>query len=698
MVITRRSLGLAIQLSLASVFVSPATWAQTEHKDETQLPTVVVSATGVSEDAKIAAPHSLIDGEAILKKGEGNLGDVLNGLPGVHSDTFGAGAGRPIIRGQTVPRVKVVNDSSSLLDASDISPDHAVTADPLLLQRVEVLRGPATLLFGSGAVGGVVNLLDNKIPTELPFDGIEGRVAIRANTVANERAGAAWLTHTLGSNVALHGEFSRRDADDYRVPGLDERRIDGSWVRSDNASVGLSWIGEDGYIGMAYSTRKDKYGLPGHNHEFEGCHAHGSTLHCGPHDHDDDDEHEHDDEHGDTPSVDLSSKRFDLRAELRQPFDGLRRIRFRASHTDYHHDEIDEGEVGTSFDNKGHEERVEFEHEPLGNWVGVFGVQHSDATFRTEGAEAFLPTVDTRSTGIFLVEHVDVSEHWHLELGARHEWLKHETSNDPRNRPTYDKSASSFAGALSWSLTPDYTLALSAARSKRLPHPQELYARGIHLATNTYECGMLPNAWTCGGEANDAEVTTETSRNTELSLKKVSGPLTFEISAYDNQVSDYVYAQTLDRVENFRLIKYAQRDASFRGFEAEFSYAFSPDYSVSVFGDRVRAQFDDGTDLPRIPPSRVGVRFNAAWGDFDGEVEYYSASRQTRFADYETATPGYDMLNASLGYRFGDYRSSSVFMRVSNLLNQQVWNHSSFLADVIPLPGRNLSIGYSYQF
>lgn len=695
MFFTRRHLCLAIHLGLGSLLFFPPASAQTQPEDEAKLPTVVVSATGVSEDAPIAAPHSLVDGDAILRKGEGTLGDALSSLPGVHSDTFGAGAGRPIIRGQTAPRVKVLSDSSSLLDASDISPDHAVTADPLLLNRVEVLRGPATLLFGSGAVGGVVNLLDNKIPTELPFDGIEGRFAVRANTVANERAGMAWLTHAVGSNLAVHGEFSRRDADEYRVPGQDERRIDGSWAKSNNASVGVSWIGDDGYIGVAYSTRDDDYGLPGHSHAFGDCHPHDSVLHCDGHA---DNEHEHEHGHGDAPRVDLASKRFDLRGEVRQPLTGLHRIRFRASYTDYQHQEIDAGVLGSAFANKGHEERVEFEHEPLGNWIGVFGLQHSDTRFRAEGVEAFLPTVDTRSTGVFLVEHLDLNEQWHFELGARHEWLRHETRNDPRSRPVYDTSATSLAGAANWSLNPDYILTVSLARSKRLLHPQELYARGIHLATNTYECGLLPHAMTCGGVANDADLRTETARNTELSLKKVNGPLTFEISAYDNQVDDYVYAKTLDRIENFRLIKYAQRDATFRGFEAEFTYAFSPTLSATLFGDRVRASFAGGEALPRQPPSRAGIRFNAAWGDVTGELEFYAAARQTRIADYETQTPGYDMLNLNLGYAFGEYRQASVFMRASNLLDREVWNHSSFLADVIPLPGRNLSIGYSYEF
>src|SRR5690606_1613667 len=184
-----------------------------------------------------------------------------------------------------------------------------------------------------------------------------------------ERAGAASLTSAIGSNLALHAEFSRRDADDYKAPGWDEARVDGTFSESTNASLGLSWIGENGYIGLAYSYRDEGYGLPGHSHEYEGCHPHGNALHCGSHDHDDGDDddhdHDHDHEHEDPPSIDLESRRFDLRGEFHDPFTGIRRTRFRASHTDYHHDEVDDGEIETTFRNKGHEERIEVEHVPL---------------------------------------------------------------------------------------------------------------------------------------------------------------------------------------------------------------------------------------------------------------------------------------------------------------------------------------------
>ncbi|MFA5683221.1 MAG: TonB-dependent receptor [Lysobacteraceae bacterium] len=698
---------LPIALALGCVALAPPASAREDDRDEdSRLPTVVVSALGLSEDeAQVAAPYSLVEGEAILERGHGTLGDALDGLPGVHSEAFGGGASRPVIRGQSAPRVKVLSDGVSVLDASDISPDHAISADPLLLQRVEVLRGPATLLYGSGAVGGVVNLLDNKVPATLPEDGVDGMVALRANSVANERAGAAALTAALGDRFAVHAGFSRRDADDYRVPDREERRVDGSFAESANASLGLSWIGDHGHLGLAYSQRDDDYGLPGHSHGYDACHPHGTELHCGGHDHDghdhgdDDDDHGHDHDHEDPPTIDLLSRRFDLRGELNDPFIGIRRIRLRASHTDYRHHEREHGLIATTFRNQGQDARVEVEHTALGRWTGVFGLQHADTTFAAEGVEAFLPTVDTRSTGLFVVEHLDLSEQWHFELGARREWLRHRPVDDPRNRPAFDAATTSLSGAAMWSFHPDHALSLSLARSERAPHAQELYARGLHLATNTYECGLYPSAFTCGGSANDALPGIETSRNVELSVRRTHGLLTWEIGAFLNKVDDYVHARTLDRHEDFRLIKYSQSDVKFRGLEAEFTLKVSDAFSASVFGDRVRASFADGSgNLPRIPASRLGLRLNGVHGDLSGELEFYSVARQTRIADHESATPGYDMLNLGVNYALGRDKQLKVFLRASNLLDKQAFNHASFLAEVVPLPGRNVSVGLRYAF
>lgn len=697
MQILRTSLSHGIALALLATGISAH--AQTASSSATTLDAVQV--TGMAEDAgKVASPVSVIRAERIQQQG-GTLGEVLEGLPGVRADTFGAGASRPVIRGQTAPRVKVLSDSSAVLDASDISPDHATTVDPLLGERIEVLRGPATLLYGGGAIGGVVNVLDNKIPTHLP-DGIDGRLLLRGNSVADEQVAAGAITGQVGSNLVLHVEGSYRDADNYRAPDLDESRVDATFSRSRNGSVGASWVTDNGYVGLSYSYRNDKYGLPGHSHEYEGCHPHGSALHCGSHDHaaeeGHDHDHGHDHEHEHVAAIDLTSKRYDLRGEYNDPFPGISRIRFRGSYTDYSHDELDGQKISTTFTNKGYDSRVELEHVPLGPWSGVFGIQHADTRFEATGVEAFLPQVDTRSTGIFLVEHLEVNDQWHFELGGRHEWLTHQPRNDARNRPKFDDTASSFSGAAIWSFRPDLSLTMSLSRSQRLPHAQELYARGIHMATNTYECGLLPNALTCGGAANDAGYDKETATNAELMLRKTEGPVTFNIGAFANNVDNYIYGRTLDQHEDFRLIKYSQADVEFRGVEAEVSLQLNEQLSVTVFGDNTRARFaDGGGNVPRIPAARFGGRANLGLGAFDGELELYHVKRQKDIAEFEVESPSYDMLNLSLAYTLGDGRSR-LFVRGSNLLDEQIWNHASFLASTVPLPGRNVTVGFSYTF
>ncbi|MCD9031387.1 TonB-dependent receptor [Luteimonas sp. Y-2-2-4F] len=700
---TLHPLGIAIHCILlgAAATAAPAMAADDAGRQGDGVTTLqTVHAVALGEDPnQIAMPFSVVSSDEIVERGAATIGEALDNLPGVHADTFGAGSSRPVIRGQVGPRVKVLSDGSQVLDASDISPDHAVTVDPLLGERIEVLRGPATLLYGGGAIGGVVNVLDNKIPTALPENGLEGRFVLRGNSVADEKAFGAGVSKQLGGNLVLHAEASWRDADDYRAPDLEESRVHGTASESRNASLGLSWVTDRGYVGLAYSYRDDDYGLPGHSHEYEGCHPHGSALHCGSHeddDHDHDHDHDHEDEH--LATIDLVSKRVDLRGEFQDPFAGFSRIRFRSSYTDYTHDELEEGEVATTFSNKGHDSRVELEHAPLGPWTGVFGLQHTDTRFSADGLEAFMPTVDSRSTGVFLVEHLDLSEQWHFEVGARHEWVEHTPVNDPRGRPAFDDTATSFSGAAIWSFRPDLSLTFSASHSERLPHAQELYARGVHLATNTYECGLVAHPLTCGGLENNADYGKESSRNFELMLRKTAGDLTFSLGAFANDIDDYIYARTLDRYEDFRLIKYTQRDAEFRGFEAELDYRFTDVLSAGVFADRVDAKFADGSgNVPRIPPSRLGARVRVDNGAFGGEAEFYHVNGQDDIADFESASPAYDMLNLTLNYRLADGRTR-VFLRGANLLDEQIWNHASFLAGTVPLPGRNLTVGLSYTF
>ena len=653
---------------------------------------VIVTADplGRSGDAVISNV-AILTGDAFVHRREATLGDTLNGVPGVSSDTFGGGASRPVIRGQTAPRVKVLTDGSALMDASEVSPDHAVGGEPLLLQGVEILRGAGALLYGGGAIGGAVNLIDRKIPTVAPANGGEGVAEVRIGSADNEEAGVVGLTAGAGA-FAVRVEAAARRTDDYEVADWDEDVLDGSFNRSSTATLGLSWLGSRGYLGAAYTEQRSEYGLAGHSHEYEDCHPHGSTLHCGGHDHDEEEEghdhdHDHDHEHGHVPTVELLSRRLDVRGELRDPFAGVERIRFRGGYTDYAHDEIDDGVVSTTFSNQGYDARVEVQHAPIAGFRGVIGGQVSRSDFAAEGLESFILPSETETGALFLLETRDIGA-WSLEGALRQEWQTTRVSNGtPADRyPEREHKPFSASVGANWRFSPDYALSLTVARSQRAPNIQELYARGVHLATNTYEMGS-------------ADLDEETVVSLDVGLKRTRGDTTFAVSAYRYAYDGYIYADTLDRFEDFRLIRYVQDDATFTGLEGEATHRFAPGLSATVFGDYVQAELDEGGDLPRIPGGRLGARGDMVQGPWSGSLEYVRVFEQDRIADYETSTPGYNMVNATLAHDFDlGPTQAQVYVRGTNLLDELALNHASFISDLAPLRGRNFVLGLRARF
>lgn len=670
---------LCAAASLPALMLAMAAQAQTAAAADASLDEVVVTALPLDRFGRDATSNvTVLSGDALVTRRQATLGETLSGIPGVNSDTFGGGASRPVIRGQTAPRVTVLSNGAALMDASQVSPDHAVTTEPMLIDRIEILRGPSALLYGGGAIGGAVNLVDKKVPTYVPVGGGEGVVEVRGGTADDEGAGVVGLTAGQGG-FAVRVEAAARRASDYRVPDWSETRLDGSFSRSRMASIGASWVGSRGYLGVAYSELNSTYGLPGHTHEYESCHPHGSSLHCGGHDSDAHD-HDHGEEghdHGAPPFVDLRSRRVDLRGELRNPFAGVERIRLRAGYTDYAHDEIDESVVGTTFENDGYDSRIEVQHAPIGGLRGVIGGQLSRSQFVARGSEAFIPKSVTQNAAIFLLEEFSVGA-FRFEGALRHEW------QDARALGRVDTNHKPFSASAAgvWSFTPGYALSVSVSRSQRAPSSQELYARGVHLATNTYEIGT-------------ATLKKETSTSAELTLRKTAGPTTFSGSVYRYDYDGYVFANTLDRFEDFRLIRYAQADAVFSGVEGEARHQIAPGVGLGVFGDYVRARLKDNRgDLPRIPAGRLGARADLKRGGWSADVEYYRVFKQSRAAAFETATPGYDMVNATLAYdlRLGGV-GGQVFVRATNLLNELALNHASFIANAAPLRGRNLTLG-----
>ena len=644
---------------------------------------IIVTASPLRQRAdETATPVLTLTGEELVHRRQATLGETLAGQPGVNFDNFGGGAGRPVIRGQTAPRVQVLSDSSEIQDASRVSPDHAVVTEPLLLEGIEVLRGPATLLYGGGAIGGAVNLLDTKIPTKVPVAGFSGVAEGRLGTADDERTLVGGLTVGAG-NFALHVEGVDRSSDDYRVPdSFGEDRVHGSYNDTSTFSIGGSWVGPRGYLGVAYTEQRSTYGLPGHEHEYEDCHPHGSSLHCGGHDHDHDHDHGHDEEeHEEVPFVKLRSDRWDIRSDYEDPLPGFERMRFRMSFTDYVHQEIEGEEVATTFRNKGNDIRFELAHKPLGPLRGTFGVQHSESRFSALGEEAYLPESDSLNTALFLLETVQVGA-VRLEAAVRQEWQSIATVQGRAEHNPF-----SVSGAAIWEAPSGYSVAVSLARSQRAPTAQELFARGVHLATNTYEIG-------------DAGLDKETAHSIDVTFRKSAGSTHFTLGAYHQDFDGYIFAETLDRFEDFRLIRYVAGDATFTGVDGEIHHSLNENVGLAVFGDYVRAKLKDGGgDLPRIPAARLGARGDLRLGNFSADAEYFRVFEQDRIADYETRTPGYDMVNATVSYRlpFGE-RSAELYVRGSNLTNALAYNHTSFIKDASPLRGRNFVFGLRTVF
>ncbi|MBN8442011.1 MAG: TonB-dependent receptor [Thauera sp.] len=676
-------LALATQAGLALAAEPP----QAPVGAEAELSAITVSASALAlGSGDMASPVNVVEGEDLVRRREATLGATLEREPGITATHFGAGASRPVIRGMDSARVKLLSDGAEVMDASTVSPDHAVALEPMLARQVEVVRGPSALAYGGGAIGGVVNVLDNKIPTVLPRNGLEGSVELRGNTAANEMAGAVELTAGSG-NVAVHVEGLKRDARDYRVGDgwAEGRRVEGSFNETETGSLGLSWIGDRGYLGLAYTQQRSDYGLPGHGHALEDCHAHGDRLHCGTHEGEDD----HDDaEHAGEarPFVKLDSKRWDLRGEYLEPFAGFASLRVRASHTDYGHDEIEDGVVGTRFRSQAHDARVELEHSPLGGFRGVFGVQSSARDFSAVGDEAYVQPTLTNKHALYLVEEFRTGA-WRLEAGLRHEWQHIDV--DAAALPDRSHRGTSASVGAVWNFAPQYALGVSLSRAQRLPTAEELYADGPHAATGTIERG-------------NPDLKPEASHNLDLSLKKLAGETTFSVAAFHNKVSDYIYARTLDAAEDAQLIEYTQRDATFTGIEGQVRQQLNPMFGLTLFGDYVRARLSAGDgdrDLPRIPAQRLGLRLDGKWQGWRGEVEWYRVNRQHDVAAFESETAGHNMLNLGVSYS-GRYQQTPYlfYVKASNLGDELAYSHTSFIKNAAPLTGRNLTTGIRVSF
>ncbi len=702
---------------------------------------IVISAPFNDREAETALPITVLAGEALLEKASNTLGDTLRDQIGVNSASFGPGVGQPVIRGQTGRRVMSLSNSVGVTDAAALSPDHANAVEAILAERIEVIRGPSTLLYGSGAIGGVVNVIDNRIPERLTGN-TQFVIQQTHDTVNDENKTIVRLDASAG-NFAFHLDAFRRESDNVEIKGfaIDEFNVErleelvaehlgeeghheeegmhdeegheeefentngfigNSDAESDSGTLGFSWVGDNGFIGFSVNELNNDYGLPpgahGH-HEEEGHEEEG-------HEEESHEEESHEEE-VEFIRLDMESRRYDLRSGLELADSWIDAIRGSLGFTDYQHSEVEffeEGgtEVGTLFSNEGTEGRFTLSHVPVGNWAGVWGFQFSETEFSATGEEAFIPKSDITSRGIFGVERYSQGN-LTAEIGLRFE----DNSVDPNGSCERNVNANSISGSVLYDLNEGSNILIGLSRSERAPAVEELYSNAdaatcapfaddedfvVHAATGLFEVG-------------NPDLGEETANNLEFGYRLHSGPVTGQFSAYINEIDDYIFLNLSGQEhEGVQIASYLARDAEFRGLEAEVTFGLMANNNSSLelrlFGDMVDAEFDVGGNVPRIPPSKIGAELHWFGSDWSAHLHVTDVDDQNDAGELELPTDGYTnvSLYADYHWRFGNDSELKLFVRGNNLLDEEIRTHTSFLKNFAPEAGRGFMLGLRLDY
>ena len=676
----RSALLLAVTLLPLSAL---AARAQTLPPQDQDLGEIIVTGApyGVTRRATTLSIE-VLDEEALRSAPAATLGDVLNGLPGVRSSSFSAGASRPVIRGLAGPRVLVLSNGVGLIDASGLSPDHQVAADPADATRIEVLRGPSTLAYGGTAIGGVVNVIDDRVASQRPANGVAGRIGGQLTSVDDGWASSAGLSAAAGPIVfTLEGQ--RREAGDYRIPRRAESRrllqSEGGPVETlqggdlensfSNVSVyggGLSWVGTDGFVGFSVRRARSDYGVPGHAHLDETQSP---------------DEQEAENAR---VTIGLKQTRFDLRGEWGLDLGPFERVRFSSGFADYEHTEFEGQDVGTRFLSDGWEGRLELVQAARGGWRGAVGGQALHRNFDAVGDEAYVPNTRISEAGAFIVQRLDL-DRFGLEGGVRFD----HRDLDSRVGERHFENLSASVG-LFYRPNTDWFLGLSLARNGRAPTEAELFADGPHAATRAYEVG-------------DPDLESEHVTSVEATIHFDRGPLTVDLHLFRARYDGFIdLAATGLEHDHLPVLAYVQTGADFHGLETEASWRLLATGSrrsltLAVAGDWVRGSTDLGPPA-RIPPWSVTARAEMEVDAWSGRLEVRRIGAQDRIAALELPTEGYTTVNLFGSWSPDPDGGVRLYGEARNLNDAEIREHASFLKDLAPSPGRNFRFGVAYRF
>ncbi|MCX7107520.1 MAG: TonB-dependent receptor [Methylococcales bacterium] len=660
-----------------------------------KLDDVYITSTGIKQyTSESAKPVTVLSGEELQTKMGTTIGDTLKNELGITSQSFGPGVGTPVIRGQSGPRVRVLQNSVGNNDVSSLSPDHANGVNPISAERIEVLRGPSTLLYGNGAIGGIVNVIDNRIPEQVPNKLLGGATAQRYDSASDLTSSALKLDGGK-DKFAFHLDGFYNDQKNTHIGGqqIDESAaratdptlegtpvlnnpngvIPNSNARSRGGSAGASVIGDIGLVGAAINSLENNYGIP----------PNGTG--------------------GDPVRVQMNQTKYDFKGQLNKPFALAKELRLKFGYTDYKHVELDNGEVATTFLNKTYESRLELEHQPLGIVKGVMGFQSVNSDFSALGAEALVPQSKIDSYGLFAVESFKIKDITY-ELGLRGEWqgISPETTYSSVSYVPLSGSVSAL-----WDITKQHQLSLGVTQSQRAPQIQELFSNGVHEATMSYEKG-------------DANLQKEISYNLDLGYKFNTTWMTSELNLFNNWVNDYIYQQQdyqvfNENLEAFQLIcsdpgacvpvlQSAQANAIFRGFETKTLFTIMQNHygavDLTLFGDYTRGTFEQGGNVPRMPPLRYGFELSYEKNDITTQARLTRGEAQNDAGENQSNTPGYLLLNLGTQYQLATFHQSEVqlFAAGKNMLNENIRNSTSYLRNFAPDPGRSAEIGIRVSY
>ncbi len=712
------------------------------HFEEKDLTTITINADPRNYSLFDSTdPVSVIDSAHIPSKSAVTLGETVSSELGVRSNYFGPSSSRPVIRGNSGDRIRVLSNGIGSMDLSNMSEDHQVTINPLTVDSIEILRGPETLLYGSSAIGGVVNTNSNSIPIKELSEPIEGHFDLRTQTVNDELTGAisaqgkAVKLHSGTINWHLSGLM--QETDNQRIPGFAESsqlraqeeaeelenhehgdgheseeghddqvkyRLDNSDSRSRTGTIGTSYAWDKGYVGFAFSGYGSKYGIPGHAHAHgeedheEEAHAHDEHAHEDSHEMHAEEEHdEHNEEDAAGVKIDLEQYKLEQRAEIRDVSKNIERIKVSSAFSNYDHAELEGATAGTRFSSDSMEVRGELSHAPIQNFIGTIGTQFEYNSFDVEGEEAFLPGSDRIAPGLFFFEEYPLlDDDLKLQFGSRYEFV----SINP-NMDINTKSYNPFSVSTGLSYTIDekagILTGLSLAYAERAPSATELFADGIHAARQIAELGNL-------------NLNNENSLGLDLTLKKNKGLITTTTNLFIQEYFNYInLASNNQEVEGFNQFAYNGVNARFYGAEFESTFHLhevldlgSHEFDLGGQFEYLRAKdTDNDSNIPRIPPLRTIAKLRYGYKDkFSAVTEGVFVGTASNTADNELATDAYQMLNLTLEYNlpYAENKNLSLYLKGLNLTDEEARVHSSFIKDLAPLAGQSVLVGVRGYF